>query len=65
MVYVVTESAVVSVKEKLLKRLHNNDKESITNVAIDMILQGVHVELIAKATGLLVEEILTWYITKH
>ena len=65
MVYTVTESAVVNVKAEVLKRLHNNDKESIINVAIDLILQGVHVELIAKATGLSAEEILTWYVTKH
>lgn len=65
MVYIVTESAVVSVKAEVVKRLHNNDKESIINVTIDLILQGVRVELIAKATGLSVEEILTWYVTKH
>ena len=65
MVYTVTESAVVNVKTKVLKRLRNNDKESIINVAIDLILQGVDVELISKATGLSVKEILTWYVTKH
>lgn len=65
MVYAVTESAVVNLKVKVLKRLNNNDKESIINVAIDLMLEGVHVELIAKATGLSVEKILTWYVTKH
>ena len=64
MVYTVIESAVVNVKAEVLK-LQNNDKESIINVAIDQILQGVHVELISKATGLSVKEILTWYVTKH
>ena len=65
MVYTVTESVVVNVKTEVLKRLRNNDKESIINVAIDLLLQGVHVELISKATGLSVKEILTWYVTKH
>ena len=65
MVYTVTESAVVNVKADVLKRLHNNDKENIINIAIDLILQGVHVELTSKATGLSVKEILTWYVTKH
>ncbi len=40
-------------------------EDSIINVAIDMIAQGVHVELISIATGLSVKEILTWYTTKH
>ena len=65
MVYTVTESAVVNVKSEVLKRLHNNDKESIINVAIDLLLEGVHVELISKATGLSVKVILKWYVTKH
>ncbi len=64
MVYTVIESAVVNVKAEVLK-LQNNDKESIINVAIDLILQGFNVELISKATGLSVKEILTWYVTKH
>ena len=63
--YTVTESAVVNVKAEVLKRLRNNDKESIINVPIDLLLQGVHVELISKATGLSVKEILTCYVTKH
>ena len=65
MVYTVTEDSIINVKADVLERLHNNDKESIINVAIDMILQGVHVELISIATGLSVKEILTWYTTKH
>ncbi len=65
MVYTVTESAVVNLKVEVLKRLNNNDKESIINVAIDLMLEGVHVELIATATGLSVKEILTCYVTKH
>ncbi len=65
MVYTVTESAIVNVKAEVLKRLRNNYKESIINVAIDLLLQGVHVERISKATGLSVKEILTWYVTKN
>ena len=65
MMYMVTESAVVNVKAEVLKRLYNNDKESMINIAIDPLLQGVHVELISQATGLSVKEILTWYVTKN
>ena len=65
MVYTVTEDSIINVKADVLERLHNNDKESTINVAIDLILQGVHVELIYIATGLSVKEILIWYTTKH
>ena len=42
--------------------LNNNTNESIINVAIDMILNGPHVNLGSKTTGLAVDEILKLFI---
>ena len=59
------ELVVADLRKILLQCLNNNTNESIINVAIDMILNGVHVNLVYKATGLSVHEILKWYTNKH
>ncbi len=59
------ELVVADLRKILLQCLNNNTNESIINVAIDMILNGVHVNLVSKATGLSVYEILKWYTNKH
>lgn len=61
----IEELVVADLRKVLLQCLNNNTNESIINVAIDMILNGVHVNLVSKATGLSVNEILKWYNNKH
>jgi len=54
---IIEDLIIADMRDVMLQYLKKNTKDSISNIAINMVLKGINIHFVSKLTGLSVSEI--------